>query len=497
MENNFITSTGLVQTIIGESSAESEIILPDYCPPVMKIVKTEATSMIRTQSVRGDRAFIEGIVDFKICYLPEGDGGMVSMFHQSPFSYSTELKTSEPPQIMARAHTTYYNTRALSPQKMFVKATVEICINVFSANITPCLPENKKCGLEMKNVNAEYSDVLCSEQKTLKISDEIELEKGMDVSKILRYSVSFESNDVKMLSNKVIARGDMVLRIVYSKSNGTFGLYTTKIPLSQIIPTCELGEDAKCLAFFDLSDFKALLKETADNYIIPYDAEISVSVLCYADSETELGVDAFSPTKTIECVQKPVLFHKIVPVREDFDCEQRIEASNAEEIIDYGCSAFATGVFYDSQKQNAVIQGNYDVFAVYKDSNGDIIPVEKSIPFTFEKQVKKAPMAMSFNIAADVSDISCMPVGDGLQMRIKGVYSGMIDMSCEYGAITEINELPEKKAPLSQMVLYYACKGDRVWDIAKKYSASPQLIMKNNGLTSEEIAEDRMLYISR
>ena len=78
MENNFITSTSLLQSIVGESSAESEIILPDYCPPVMKIVRTDATAMIRSQSIRGDRVFIEGIVDFKICYLAEGDAQTVS-----------------------------------------------------------------------------------------------------------------------------------------------------------------------------------------------------------------------------------------------------------------------------------------------------------------------------------------------------------------------------------------------------------------------------------
>ena len=58
MENNFITSTSLLQSIVGESSAESEIILPDYCPPVMKIVRTDATAMIRSQSIRGDRVLL-------------------------------------------------------------------------------------------------------------------------------------------------------------------------------------------------------------------------------------------------------------------------------------------------------------------------------------------------------------------------------------------------------------------------------------------------------
>ena len=93
--------------------------------------------------------------------------------------------------------------------------------------------------------------------------------------------------------------------------------------------------------------------------------------------------------------------------------------------------------------------------------------------------------------------MSCSVSGDGFQIRVRGTYSGMIDYSCEYSAITDINELPDKKAPLSQMILYYACKGDRVWDIAKRYSASPDAIIKNNGLTSDEIDEDRMLYISR
>ncbi len=497
MENNFITSTSLLQSIVGESSAESEIILPDYCPPVMKIVRTDATAMIRSQSIRGDRVFIEGIVDFKICYLAEGDAQTVSVFHQAPFSYSAEIKSSEPPQILSRAHTTYYNTRALSPQKMFAKATVEVYIYVFSANVTPTLPEEKRNELEMRNVPAEYSDVLCAEEKVLKISDELELEKGIEVSRLLRYAVSFEGTDVKKLSNKVIARSNMILKIVYSCPDGSFGNHIARIPVSQIVPTCELGDDVECIAFFNLSDIKMQLKETADTYSIPYEAEINVSVLCYANSDTDIGVDAFSPVKTIECIFKPVTLHKIFPVEEDFDFEQRIEAEGVSDILDYGCAANVSGSYYDSQKKQIIIEGNYYVFTVYKDANGDITSLEKDFPFSFSQPSICSPSVINADITVNITEMSCSVSGDGLQIRVRGTYSGMIDSSCEYSAITDINELPDKKAPLSQMILYYACKGDRVWDIAKRYSASPDAIIKNNGLTSDEIDEDRMLYISR
>ena len=53
--NDMVTYNGLCQTLQGETAAESEIIMPDYCPGILKLVKTEANSLVRSQSVRGDR----------------------------------------------------------------------------------------------------------------------------------------------------------------------------------------------------------------------------------------------------------------------------------------------------------------------------------------------------------------------------------------------------------------------------------------------------------
>ena len=52
------TYNELIQALSGEASAEGEILLPDYCPTVMKVVCTTATPFLRSQTVSGDDAFI-------------------------------------------------------------------------------------------------------------------------------------------------------------------------------------------------------------------------------------------------------------------------------------------------------------------------------------------------------------------------------------------------------------------------------------------------------
>ena len=62
--NDTVTYNEWIQTLQGETAAESEIILPDYCPGILKLVQTNATVLLRSQSVRGDRAYVEGAVEF-------------------------------------------------------------------------------------------------------------------------------------------------------------------------------------------------------------------------------------------------------------------------------------------------------------------------------------------------------------------------------------------------------------------------------------------------
>ena len=46
------------------------------------------------------------------------------------------------------------------------------------------------------------------------------------------------------------------------------------------------------------------------------------------------------------------------------------------------------------------------------------------------------------------------------------------------------------------MLLCYAEKGERIWDIAKKHRASVENIMKENGISEETVSERKMIVIT-
>ena len=89
------TCNELIQALSGEAAAEGEILLPDYCPTVMKVVGVTATPFLRSQTVRGDRLYADGNVEFRIVYISDAAEGLQTVSHRLPFSYSAQVGASE------------------------------------------------------------------------------------------------------------------------------------------------------------------------------------------------------------------------------------------------------------------------------------------------------------------------------------------------------------------------------------------------------------------
>ena len=56
-------------------------------------------------------------------------------------------------------------------------------------------------------------------------------------------------------------------------------------------------------------------------------------------------------------------------------------------------------------------------------------------------------------------------------------------------------EKPRQRDTSPALVVYYADEGENVWDIARKYCTSMDLINDENDLTEEVLSEPRMLLI--
>ena len=53
----------------------------------------------------------------------------------------------------------------------------------------------------------------------------------------------------------------------------------------------------------------------------------------------------------------------------------------------------------------------------------------------------------------------------------------------------------EKNADNAALIIYYSKKGERLWDIAKRYGSTLKAISEENEISGEALTEDKMLMI--
>ena len=277
---------------IRETYTEGEFILADYYPPVMRIVRSEAKALIRSKTVMNDKLTVEGSVEFTVMYLSD-DGTLTPCTPMLPFTHTCETKITKDDICEISATVSYINTRALSPQKLYLKATVELQtshtrITEFSA-VIPDSEEN----VYTRKAELDSFEVICSGHKPLKITDEIK--PAARIRSVLRYDVFFNETEQKILTEKLISKADMLLKIVYLTYDGDISAYEQKVAVSQILDMNGLTEDTICGVKYTLTDCRMTVAnsgEEANNSII-YEITVDVDAAGFAKNKHILCFYAF------------------------------------------------------------------------------------------------------------------------------------------------------------------------------------------------------------
>lgn len=482
-----------------ETSAESEILLPDYFPAIMKIIRSEAVPFIRTRSVYGEKVVAEGNVEFRAAYLSEG-GKLSSVFTKVPFSCSIEVKDfDENLPVHLTAATEYFDVRALSPQKIHVKATAAVYAKVLGCDMLPILSVCEGAGeVEIKTKPVSYCKNTCFGRKTLRVSDEMEIVQKPRAKEILSYYATFTEGEQKLLQNKIIAKADMALKVVYySDTNDSIETFEQKVPISQIIDISDLDEDTLCNVSFDLADCNMQIKDDEEKSVISYDMEIAVSASGYKTFSADLIEDAFGVSKEIECISKTIRTEKALPQNETVNFNEVVDIGVGNTLYDLNVTPRINRVYFEKESNSAVISGVFSCALVFIDSEEEIGTGMRSVPFTMKTELDNSVADVRGELTMAVQSSAFVAVEDNkTEFRVSCLVNGCIFVSEDSEVLSEINVLEEKQVNSDRnLVIYFAQKGESIWDIAKKYSASPVSLMEENGIDGEVLAESKTMMI--
>lgn len=500
-----VTSCEITYNQNVEQGIDFTVNIPDYCGAVQRILKYTVTPRISSKNINGQMLCIEGNACFNILYLDE-DSDVSSYEYSTPFQKNIDIgiSSADVMNVCIEAKCGYVNAKAVTPSRIDVHSVIELTVCVYKKKAHDII-----CDIDCKDIFISRGDAPATvpvnfAEKNMIIEEELLLESDMpSINCILRHDASAVVTGSKIVNDKVIAKGELKLEVLYcAEDKKSRQKYKTTVPFSQIVDVDGINDECKCDVSVDISSLEIKPRSAHDGLIHSFMlcAKLSINVKAFCNNDIAVIYDAYSKKYNTEISNCDTTFEKVInDIQELFVCKKNLEFSDGDvhNIIDLWCLTFSKGC--RTEENNIIISGTVNVCLIAENIDGVINYFERPIDFEYRFLTGELPQNVKIEPNINTINSSYVSSGDNsLEIKIELSISASVIEIKTINILKSIN-VKEKENDNCyngcSMFVYYACKGERVWDIAKHFSASPDDIMNVNKV-SDVVCEDMPILIS-
>lgn len=485
-----------------EEKCESDLLIPDYYPAAEKIIQCSAVPTVTRKEVEGDRLNLEGNCRFSVIYQGEDDGGIKALSETVPFSESFPLKEAgEQPWTQTIVRVAGTSCRLLNPRKISARATVSVALKVKAQRRMDTIEEIDCNEAEALFMPATVYTVLEHVADTTKVQGEIEVHT--DIQDILKTEGSICIKDVKVLPGKAIVKGVADLYVLFTPESdpGKVESTSTAIPFSQVLELQQQEDRGIMEASSVIQSLRTDVEadDSGKNRLISITASLLTEGELYENRDHLLLADVYSNRYPLQTQTDQLSV-------EDMTEQTEINETVAHEIqLDTGdvevIQALGTPVVQKitGQDKTLSIEGILDV-SIFIREGDHYRSVDKGLPFTLKKEMKQLGGQMRCEVHPCVLGMNWSLGNEQVELKTEMACSMMIFSKKNFDVISRVEvdvEHPLEQARYAPLVVYYGEKGERLWDIARKYATSVAAIKSINDLSRDVLEDKRLLLIAR
>lgn len=490
---------------VTEQSVETDFTLPDYCPDIGKILKCHATPRITMRTVRKDQMTVDGVTRLEVIYIDGRDKHLRCCEHDLPFSIKIPLEEcpdGASAEVSARIE--YINCRAVSQRKVDIHGAFSLHAVITARKEIDLLVSAEGAGIMLKKQQHEISSGVGRTQTAFSISEALELAAGKPpIASIVRTGAIIRIAECKPITNKLILKGETILRIVYiTEPEGKIESMEYALPFNQFLDMNGADDSCETVCTAEISSLEINLRTDSDGEY----RRMGVEIRAYADAsayksrQIEIISDAYSVEYELEAERRYMEFNRFCgAVSGRINCVGMIETGKElSQVIDSWCEISSVETALRGDK--ICVSGKLIMCAIAGCADGDKEYAEKTVPFEYETAL---PQKVGEGHA------QCDAVVTGCTYTISG--ASKIDIKAEVSVSAFAYEdiriscicsvSPDKSREKNcdgkpSVVAYFAQAGEALWNIAREHNASIDSIMEDNNIADEILEENRMLLIS-
>ncbi len=501
-----ITLKEIICTEYGQTKAESDLIVPDAKPDIAKILQICPRVAITQKNCQQNKAYIQGIIYVTVIYVPEDETKIKSMQTTIDFSHTVNAKDAEAKDhICAEAEIDSIDYSIVNSRKISLKFGIDIEVKVCRISAA-ALPT----GIEDENIQTKTSPyrLTCSspeEEQDFRFRDRLEIPSGKpDVSEIIKVSAVCQSDSIQYSGGHMNISGNIAVSALYLDSGEHICALEEALPFSETIEGLTLP-DGECEGSYIIKEAECDVEKNPDGLgrIINLNFLICGTFCVFENIETNAICDAFGTEKPVNITKNS---YKVETVSEKSVAQ--IAHKETVTIPDYlpeiqkMCDCTGLARITDISVDNGKIYINGEILSniIYLPSDegcpagmSHISSFSQCAEFSLPSpdcicEAKAKLDHIGYNITSEKSF--------ELRFIISLTVTVLKSNTVEIIDNIDIDEAGEA-VNLPFAVVYFPEGNETVWDIAKRYSVTPETIIKCNSLSNETLIKGQKIHIFR
>lgn len=285
---------------VQNSEQTQQIGLPDGMPDIGRILSAWGQTILRGKEWRGDSIAFSGGMMVWVLYAPEDGTEARCIDAWIPFQMKWDLPAGTPEgSIRIQCLPRFVDARSVSARKIMVRAGVStLAMALAPREVEVFAPESVPEGVEL--LRSVYPVRLPKEagEKTFLQDEELILpDSAPQPEKLIYYRLNPKITDKKVLSNKIVFRGNTILHVLYRSEEGQLHSWDFEVPFSQY---ADLNEEHSTDAQTDiLLSPTSLELELDDEGHLRLKSGVVAQYLITDKALLEVIEDAYSPDREL------------------------------------------------------------------------------------------------------------------------------------------------------------------------------------------------------
>lgn len=487
-------------TLFSEETLES--IVPDACPDILRILETDGVVCVKSREAGEGRAEVRGVIRTTVLYLSEENHEICRMEVAIPFSCGIDHGgigaggvVQAVPRILGA------DTRAVNPRKVYIRVELAMGVKAFM----PCVHEivsgceaTRETGVQEKRERCQLYMATAVQEKHFTFSDELSLPGSKpELAELLRQRMDFFCGENKVIGNKLIFKGQVLLTLLYKGGDGAPVTASFELPFSQIMEVPGAAEEADCELNMLLNDFSCQA-DSEDGRTLSVSMDLSAQAVLREERVLEAVADLYSTDYELDVQMKKESFCRLgenatrrLSVREVVETPVEVKS-----VVD--CAVSVGQVSQKREGSQLTLSADVRAAIFFRGEDEELYAMTKPIPVSYQ-----------WEMAADCrcvcrcqcpGELYATPTMGGIEVRFPLDFDCRAEVPQELSTVCEarlVEERPRDKAQCPSIILRMVEDGERLWDIAKAYATTEEDIRNANELADACLPVGKLLLIPK